>query len=113
VIDLKDKVVMIAGANGELEVTSRKCLSNAEQRTALSFHTIRLGSRRCARRRHPPETKCHVAQVDMTSIDATVRWAGISPGHVREDRCGRQLLRSNGPFMLFADQDPSGLAKNA
>jgi len=108
VIDLKDKVVMIAGANGGIGSHVAEVLVECGATTALSFRNNSARVEEVRTKAASAGTKCHVAQVDMTSIDAAARWAESVVNMYGKIDAAVNCCGSNGPFMLFADQDPSG-----
>ena len=107
-IDLKGKVVMIAGANGGIGSHVAEVLIQCGATTALSFHNSSARLEEARTKAASAGINCHVAQVDMTNIDAAVRWAESVLSMCGKIDAAVNCCGSNGPFMLFADQDPLG-----
>jgi len=108
VIDLKDKVAMIAGANGGIGSHVAEVLVECGATTALSFRNNPARVEEVRTKAASAGTKCHVTQVDMTRIDAVARWAESVVNMYGRIDVAVNCCGSNGPFLLFADQDPSG-----
>jgi 2-hydroxycyclohexanecarboxyl-CoA dehydrogenase len=107
-IDLKDKVVMIAGANGGIGSHVAEVLIECGATTALSFHNNSARVEEVRVKAASAGKDCRVAQVDITSIDAVARWAESVATMFGKIDAAVNCCGSNGPFKLFADQDPSG-----
>src|SRR5882757_11432020 len=103
-IDLREKVVMIAGANGGIGSHVAEVLVECGATTALSFRNNPARVEEVRTKAASAGTKCHVTQVDMTRIDAVARWAESVVNMYGRIDVAVNCCGSNGPFLLFADQ---------
>jgi len=68
-IDLKDKVVMIAGANGGIGSHVAEVLVECGATTALGFHFNSARVEEVRVKAASAGKDCRVAQIDITNID--------------------------------------------
>jgi 2-hydroxycyclohexanecarboxyl-CoA dehydrogenase len=106
-IDLKDKVVMIAGANGGIGSHVAEVFVECGATTALGFHNSSARVEEVRSKAVSAGQSCHVMQVDMTDIEVAARWAESVTNMFGKIDAAVNCCGSNGPFRLFADQDPS------
>jgi 2-hydroxycyclohexanecarboxyl-CoA dehydrogenase len=106
--DLTGKIVMVAGANGGIGSHVAEVLVECGATTVLGFHNNSARVEEVRIKAASAGRDCHVAQVDLTNIDAAARWADSVVDMFGTIDAAVNCCGTNDPFRLFDDQDPSG-----